>query len=274
MKSGSIPAIKKVVAKVSCKDTFKAEKAACAKYAKAAKAKAAKAKATEKANKKKPKLGESEEDKKASKSKKKQFNNLYDKKKKKQLSCPAKAAQKFKACKMLKGPMEISTKKAAAALKAEKNAEEDHVAASDVERVANTFQDIKPPNVAKHAVGIFEHEFLFYRVNEDGTKSWIKYPTKDCAKNARHGIPHIMFPKADKEKYKLNAAKSKIACKLAPFHGKEDIRFYKNCECNGLSNKKGSGGSCKAWGFKGFNWCYVNKKCQFGNTADSTQAKD
>lgn len=133
------------------------------------------------------------------------------------------------------------------------------------------YKDVKAPAKKPSQQGIFRYGSLLYQVNKDGTRSWIKYPTKKCT-HARTGVVPDQFPQSAKD-YELGKKASAVACEGPSFNGVGNPRFYKSCECNGLKNKKGHGNRCGKFGFK-FKWCYVNVKCKYGNTAISKEVPD
>jgi len=190
------------------------------------------------------------------------------KNKKTSLACITKARTVLTKCKTATAKAKITVNKAKAAAKPVQKAKVAQAKAAAVAKAVKKFKDVKSPGKKTHPVGIFENDFLFYITNADGTVSWIKFPTEDCSKTAKHGVQPAQFPRAAKKKWALNPEQSKVACKAAAYDGQTNVAFYKNCGCNGKKNKKGNGASCQKWGYK-FNWCYVSEKCRFGNTARS-----
>merc|ERR1711968_58887 len=139
-----------------------------------------------------------------------------------------------------------------------------------VARALARFKDIKTPKKPDGPMGLFMYNQLVYLANKDGTRTWIRYPTKACAK-ATAGVVPQQFA-VSKTKKEFDEKESVVACEYAPYEGKGNPDFYKNCDCAGFQNKKKHGGHCARWGFK-FNWCYVVEACAYGNTAYSDEVK-
>jgi len=139
-----------------------------------------------------------------------------------------------------------------------------------IARALASFKDIKAPKKPDGPMGLFQYNQLVYLANKDGTRTWVRYPTKACAK-ATGGVVPQQFA-VSKTKKEFDEKESVIACEYAPYEGKGNPDFYKNCDCAGFSNKKKHGGHCAKWGFK-FNWCYVVEACAYGNTAYSDEVK-
>merc|ERR1712046_38570 len=133
------------------------------------------------------------------------------------------------------------------------------------------YEDVKVPRKPASPVGIFEYNNMLFLANKDGSRSWIRYPTKDCYR-ARTGVVPQQFPMS-KSHYELNEKESKVACQAARFNGAGNPDFYKYCNCNGHKNKKGHGFKCAKFGYK-TTWCYVNKKCMFGNAISSKEVPE
>jgi len=193
------------------------------------------------------------------------------KQKNKSLGCVAKAKVIYSKCKKANFKMKKAKMKADGATKLVTSVKKSEVVATKTLKALKKYKDKKPPRLPPGPIGIFEHNHLFYLTNEDGSKSWIKYPTKNC-KRARRGVPPEQFPNS-KTKFVLNKKQSRVACYGGPFNGATKLAFYPHCACNGLKNKKGNGGFCGKFGYA-FKWCYVSKKCKFGNSALSKELKN
>merc|ERR1712196_30573 len=133
------------------------------------------------------------------------------------------------------------------------------------------YEDVKVPRKPPSPVGIFEYKNMLFLANKDGSRSWIRYPTKDCYR-ARTGVVPQQFPMS-KSHYELNEKESKVACQAARFNGAGNPDFYKYCNYNGHKNKKGHGFKCAKFGYK-TTWCYVNKKWMFGNAIRSKEVPE
>jgi hypothetical protein len=185
--------------------------------------------------------------------------------------CKAQAEEVKQKC------QEEQVKEAGAATKAKMTMEmantvhgELHVARSTARALAR-YKDVVPPEKPDGPTGLFSYNHLVYLVNKDGTKTWVRFPIRRCHR-ATPGVVPQQFP-TSKTKPEFNTKESIIACDYAPYEGKGNPDFYKNCECAGMYNKKGHGAHCSKWGFK-FNWCYVVKDCAYGNTAFSEEVKN
>jgi hypothetical protein len=138
-------------------------------------------------------------------------------------------------------------------------------------RALAKYKDVPKPKKPDGPVGLFQHKSLVFLANKDGTRTWIKFPTDKCAIATAHVVPQQFPISADKPFF--DKTKSEVACEGAAFTGIGNPDFYEDCECNGMENKKEHGGHCDMWGYK-FNWCYVNNKCGYGNTAYSDELND
>merc|ERR1712072_1150409 len=151
------------------------------------------------------------------------------------------------------------------------SAKDEEESATLLARAMATYKDIKAPKKPDGPMGLFQYNELVYLVNKDGTRTWVRYPVKRCWRASPNVVPQ-QFP-VSKETPEFNEKESILACDYAPYEGKGNPDFYKNCECAGMYNKKGHGAHCSKWGFK-FNWCYVIKECAYGNTAFSEEVKN
>lgn len=134
-----------------------------------------------------------------------------------------------------------------------------------------SFKDVEKPKKPDGPVGLFQYKGLVYRANKDGTRTWVRYPTYKCHR-ATAGVVPQQFPESP-EAPVLNKIKSEAACEGGLYKGQGNPDFYENCECSGMTNKKGHGSFCDKWGYQ-FNWCYVVRECAYGNTAYSDELKD
>jgi len=134
-----------------------------------------------------------------------------------------------------------------------------------------SYKDVVKPKEPDGPVGLFQFKGLVFMANKDGTRTWVRYPTYKCGR-ATAGIPQQQFPQS-LDSPEFDAVKSKVACEMGVYKGTGNPDFYDNCECSGMSNKKGHGAFCEDWGYK-FKWCYVARECGYGNTAFSDEVKD
>jgi len=156
------------------------------------------------------------------------------------------------------------------AKKVANTAKSDESGATLIARALATYKDIEAPKKPDGPMGLFMYNQLVYLANKDGTRTWIRFPTKACSR-ATGGVVPEQFA-VSKTKKEFDEKESVVACEYAPYEGKGNPDFYKNCDCAGFQNKKKHGGHCARWGFK-FNWCYVVAACAYGNTAFSDEVK-